>query len=146
MYGASNDGTTFYNSATLNFKDSSRGKHGFVDNIQSFIIFNGRKDTFVFIVSNEANQDYILIIDGGTFKQTLLLDNSVVVFECLFSLLEASNDAWHDNIKFTFEVNDGNFETYNDNELTTEALFGGIIEYNDSKGLIKHIQYSKIKN
>lgn len=64
MYGASNDGTTFYNSATLTFKDSSRGKQGFVDNIQTFIIFNGRKDIFDFIVPNEADQDYKLIIDG----------------------------------------------------------------------------------
>lgn len=70
----------------------------------------------------------------------------MAAFDCLFSLLEASNEAWHDNVKFTFEVNDGNFETYNNNEFTTETLFGGIIEYNDSKGLIKHIQYSKIKN
>lgn len=132
MYGTDFAGTTFYESGTLTFKDSSREKNGMVDNIQTLIIFNSGKDTFGFVEPNEANQDYKLIIDGGTFKQTSILDNGGVLFDCMFSLVEASNEAWHDNVKFTFEVNDGNFEAYNNNELATSVLFGGVIEYGES--------------
>lgn len=132
MYGANNDGTTFYDSATLTFKDSSREKIGVVDNIQTFIIFNAGKDTFNFMEPNEASQDYKLIIDGGTFRQTSILNNGGVTYDSMFSLMEATNEAWHDNVKFTFEVNDGNFEACNNNELATSALFGGVIEYGES--------------
>lgn len=128
-YGIKSTFTNFYNSGTLTFVDSSENKNGIVDNIKMFMMLNFGKDTFAQTSTTNTNdQDYKLVINDGTFKQTSVYEYNGTEYG-IFVLGEFSNNAWHDNVKFTFEINGGIFETYNNNELATNTLFGGLFEF-----------------
>ncbi len=126
MYGTDTYEENFYNSGTFTIKDSSDG-NGKLDGIGTIWLFNGGKDN-TSIGINQNSQNYKLVVDGGKYIQTSILTANNLVYDSIFALVESNNKAWHDNVEFNFEINDGIFETYNNDELSTSAVFGGIIE------------------
>lgn len=126
MYGTDTYEENFYNSGTFTIKDSSEG-NGKLDGIGTIWLFNGGKDN-TSIGINQNSQNYKLVIDGGKYIQTSILTANNLVYDSIFALVESNNKAWHDNVEFNFEINDGIFETYNNDELSTSAVFGEIIE------------------
>lgn len=112
MYGTDTYEENFYNSGTFTIKDSSEDKTGKIDDIGTIWLFNGGKDN-TSIGINQNSQNYKLVTDGGKYIQTSILTANNLVYDSIFALVESNNTAWHNNVNFTFEINDGIFETYN---------------------------------
>ncbi len=148
MYGTNNASNKFYSNGTLTFIDSSENKTGIVDNTMTIMIDNGGKDTFGYNgTANPDDQNYKLVINGVKFRQTSIFEFREIKHS-IFSLTQAESDAWHNNVKFTFEINDGIFETYNNNELSSNALFGGVFEMGDTNtnpALDVTLNFNKLK-
>lgn len=123
-YGVKIQDYSYCNTGTLTIKDSSEGKTGKIDNIIMILMLNMGKE----ISNNTAEQSYNLVIDGGNYIKTGKANSQYAPLDSLFYLTEVNKNAWHNNVEFNFEINDGTFEIYENEELATGALFGGIIE------------------